>query len=201
MHVYLKDQLVFLVASFFAGVFLSLLYDVFRVLRVSRGNRYAGGLSPERVASKLKLLSRYNSYSERRSKKKQMQKTEYILVAAEDVFYSLLLVLTVQVLVFGGNYGIPRFFSFFGIIVGFFISRVTIGKLIMLLSEYITYFAGAVIYYLLLPFYFLVLKIKKMIYKFKNMIYNRYVRARICKNSKIELSNVKKMLINFCDNI
>ncbi len=201
MHVYLKDQFVFLAASFAVGIFLSLLYDVFRVLRVSRGNRYSKGLSPEKIISKVCLLKLYNSFSKRRSDKKRNQNIEYILVLLEDILYSLLLCMTVQILVFGGNFGIPRFFSFVGIMAGFILSRITFGKVIMLTSEYIAYFIGAFLYYLLYPFYFLFLKIKKVIYKLSNMVYNRYVKVKVRKSSEKNILLIQKFISDFSKNI
>ncbi len=197
MYVYIKDQFVFLICSFCSGIFLSLLYDLFRIVRVSRGNRYSNKLSPEHVISKCRILKLYNRYSVRRSEKIQNKRTEFILVFAEDIIYSAFVILTVQILVFGGNYGIPRLFSFVGIAVGFLLCRISLGKMFMLVSEYISYFAGALIYYILYPFYYLFVKIKKMIYKTNNMIYNRYVKRILKKKSKKKLQDIQFFMLNF----
>ncbi len=202
MHVYLIDQLIFLFSSFAVGAFLSMFYDCIRILRVWRGNTYLKNkASPEHLVSKMKIFKLYNCYSENRHQKKRKQRTEYAFVILEDIFFSVISVFFIQVLVFGGNYGIPRMFSFFGIFLGFLFYRFTLGSLVMLISEYISYFVGAFIYYLLYPFCFLFIKVKKVIYKLIKLIYNIVIKKKLKNNSKYQIKRIKAVILDFSRNI
>ena len=194
MHVYLKDHFVFLVSSFFVGMLLSLIYDVFRVLRVARGIRYSRSISPERTMSGISFLALYNRRCEKRKNGEWKKKTEFFLFLIEDIIYSLLCTVIILVLIYGANYGIPRFFSFVGMFFGFLLCRITVGKAIMLASEYICYFIGAVFFYLFYPFSILFIKIKKVIYKLYFLLYNRHMDKKIRRISSLQAKKICVML-------
>lgn len=194
MHVYLKDHFAFLFESFFVGVLLSVTYDIFRIIRVARGVRYDRITSPEHIFSRYSFLRIYNEFSKKRCNKNNRGIRNTVFFFLEDIFYSLIITLTVLILVYGANYGIPRLFSFVGMLLGFFIYRITLGRFVILFSEYICYFAGAIIFYLFYPFIFLLIKTKKVIYKSLLIIYNKYEFERIRIRSKNKVSQLQKEL-------
>lgn len=201
MHVYLKDHFIFLFASFVVGIFLCISYEVFRVLRVARGVRYNNRASPEFVFEKYKAFRFYNARIKKSADKKRRFISETLLTFIEDIFYSIILTVSVLVLVYGANYGIPRFFSFAGIALGFVLCRITVGKVLILFSEYICYFVGAVFFYLLCPFIFLFTKTKKVIYKCVLFVYNKYIHAKIRKKSIQTATQLSKSIFCFGNHI
>ncbi len=199
MHVFLKDHFIFLALSFAVGFILSIVYDFFRIIRIVRGARYSKNLSPEKIVSRIKFLKLYNSYSAQRVIKNNSKKFEYFLIFLEDILYVVILTLSIQILVFGANYGTPRLFSFCGVLCGFFLSRFTIGKILILFSEYIAYILGAILFYFLFPIVFLLSKIKKEIYKIKQMLYNINNKRIVRRQSQIKLVFLNKYFFNIAE--
>lgn len=185
MYVYFKDQLIFLTVSVLCGVFLSFIYDIFRVLRIARGYNIKKTPIPEDYRPKSKFLSLYTDHYLTSVKKKRSSKIAFLMFMADDILFSVIISLFVVVIVYGYNNGIPRAFSFFGFCLGFCLWRMTGGRVVIYLSERICFLVGALFFYLFYPIYFLFTKIKKLIYKTYFVLYNKRVKAKKQKKEKI----------------
>ena len=152
MYIYLEDQLVFILLSFVCGMFLSFVYDIFRILRSLRGNVYFKGSLSNNFFSELNFFAGYNA----------IRKASFLLFFFEDIIFSFITVICILALIYGANYGIPRAFSVVAVILGFLAFRFTFGNVALRLIEYFLYFFGLVLYFLLFPGYFLFIKILKM---------------------------------------
>ena len=164
---------------------MSLLYDLLRVLRIAR---CTGPLSSESTGSfigKWRIFRGYNEYR-RRKIKNDDSIGHLILYFVEDVLYFLVVALIVVLLFYGFNWGKARLFSVVALFFGFFAWRYTVGWIVLHLFEWIFYFVGALVYFLLYPFTFFALKIKKVIYKSFRMIYNKYDNDKKVRRKKKE---------------
>ena len=196
MYVYQSDLFAFLLASFACGMFLSALYDVFRVCRLISCGACRGRFSPDVGFGTLSFLARYNAH--RRKKSANIGKFSHIsVIFISDIFYFLLASLVIVLLFYGYNWGRSRLFSVLGIIGGFFMWRITFGRLILLAFEYLFYIFGALLYFCSLPLVILFQKIKKTIYKPLSVVYNKYNNAKRAKEAakadKNEVADISRM--------
>jgi hypothetical protein len=109
-----------------------------------------------------------------------------LLYFVEDVMYFAAVSVIVVLLFYGFNWGRARLFSFVALVFGFYAWRYTLGWIVMLVFEWLFYFVGAVVFFLLYPFTFFGLKIKKMIYKSFCMIYNKYEKDKQARRKQTE---------------
>ena len=179
MYVYLKDQFLFLTASFVVGIFLGSVYDIFRIFRIMRGHKYSDCFSPLKKLDRLSVLYKYNNFRKSFQKNIFIKRIDLFFVFIEDILYSIILIVTLLILIYGGNYGIARSFSFCAIIVGFVLYRFTIGRVFILVFEYLLYFFGAILFLVFYPIAFFIKKTSKMIYKSILLIYNRNVEKKL----------------------
>ena len=166
MEVSMLGQILVMLYSVILGGVLGFIYDFFRIFRVLCGINYKNKFS-EKIKS-INLPKIKNPMSQ---KKNTISKD--ILIIITDILYFLTITPIVVVFTYHFNNGKIRWFIFFGIVVGFLVYYFTVGKLIILVSEYIAFAIKVVfsylIYFLLRPFFkiFIILKIKIDIHKNK----------------------------------
>lgn len=97
----------FLVVSFLCGLCFGAVYEVFRIRRVAA--RMPHG----------------------KTKKRRRRWLEPVLVACEDVLFSLFAAVTLILVSFKLYYGVPRWYAYGAALLGFLLWRMTLGALIL----------------------------------------------------------------------
>ncbi|MBQ2863145.1 MAG: spore cortex biosynthesis protein YabQ [Clostridia bacterium] len=155
--------------SFICGFVLSFVYDIFRILRIVRGNVYDFAGIKSRFYSHFSMFAFY----EKHKKQKKNKKLEWVIYFFEDLIYSLLVCVVVVISAYCFNYGKVRFFSIMSLAFGFVLWRVIFGALFVTVFEHFIYFLKVILFYIFYPITFLCGKIKKVIYKSIRLLYNK----------------------------
>ncbi len=117
MNVSQGRLLYILFVSLVLGVFLGVVYDVFRIRRIS-----------------------YSVGKEKLKKNNIRERIETAIIAFEDVLYSLICSIVVCIFIFHTNSGKFRALALFGALSGFYIYYKTVGRLVIACSERIIRF-------------------------------------------------------------
>ena len=78
-------QLVFILLSFVCGMFLSFVYDIFRILRSLRGNVYFKGSLSNNFFSELNFFDGYNAIRKKLLLLNEKSKASFLLFFFEDI--------------------------------------------------------------------------------------------------------------------
>ena len=152
MEVFISQQFTVLLYACVLGVFLGVLYDVFRIMRVMMGVKYAGIV--KKTTDRIKL-PKIESFVRRTGEGKISVKMREIGIAAGDVAFFFLAGIAMCIFIYWSNNGKFRFFALAGAAAGFSLYYFTLGKLIIMLSEYICFFLraafGYILYFTLTP--------------------------------------------------
>lgn len=97
----------FLMCSFFLGIFLGAIYEVFRIRRIAFKN---GSLKATKII-------------------------DTFITAFEDIIFLIFAAVTTIILSYKLNYGIPRWYSYGAAILGVILWRKTAGRLIIKLAD------------------------------------------------------------------
>ncbi len=114
------------VCSFFAGILFGVVYDIFRIRRISF--RVPSFFSKK---GKNKIASLFY---------KNLSVIDVVFVFFEDIIFSLFCTFVFILLNFKLNFGLPRWYSVAAAAVGFFLHYITLGKLIVKSAEKIIKF-------------------------------------------------------------
>lgn len=98
----------FLIFSFFAGIVFGAVYDVFRIRRIAFA---------------------------RDKTRRVIKRVDAVIIFLEDVIFSLFIAVTMILICYKLYFGIPRWYSFGGAALGFFIYRITLGRLVIKLAD------------------------------------------------------------------
>lgn len=98
----------FLIFSFFAGIVFGAVYDVFRIRRIAFA---------------------------RDKTRRVIKRVDAVIIFLEDVIFSLFIAVTMILICYKLYFGIPRWYSYGGAALGFFLWRVTAGKLVIKLAD------------------------------------------------------------------
>ncbi len=166
MEISLASQLFVFIASVILGLVLGALYDVIRIIRALLGisyiNRFTQRLKELRLALIKNPLFKEGAHS---------RTFDSIIIFVTDVVYFLAVTLALMIYIYHMNSGIVRWYIFAGAIVGMLMYYVTIGRLVISVSEYIVFFLKVIFSYLSFfisrPFILLYLKIKPCFSKIK----------------------------------
>ena len=169
MHVYLKDHFLYLAVSFVCGFALSIVYDLFRIFRLVRGNVYNSSFTQSRCYSALSMFAFY----EKNKKQIKNERVEWIIYFFEDLIYSLIVCIVVVISAYCFNYGMVRFFSVLSMVLGYVLWRIIFGRFFIMTFEHIVYILRVALFYFFYPMTFLCKKIKKVIYKSIILLYNK----------------------------
>ncbi len=125
------------------GIFLGAIYDVFRILRIARSHS-KGSVIPL-------LYAHFGlSRAARVQTEKRKQQIEYALVMAEDIFFCLFAAATEILLFYHLNSGVIRIYGLLLSAVGFFLYRLSLGKLVIHMAKQIIDWIRRLLYVLLL---------------------------------------------------
>ncbi len=166
---YLLWQL--LVSSFFGGVLLGAVYDTMRLSRVLFGVCHYVDISLNRNIR--------SPFSKQLPNRKASPIFAAFLLTLQDILFCLLAGILIAILLFYGNNGNFRGFVLFGILAGFLLYYVTIGKLLIRVSEYVIFAVKVAAlyaaYYVTRPI-LLILRVAKKMYV---AIWGRFCMYRI----------------------
>ncbi len=156
------------------GVLLGIVYDVFRILRIA--------VEP---SNRLRLLNIITDKKTADEKKPYGETVRTVIIAIEDIIYSIICAVVISVMIFHINSGHPRWFILLGTALGFFVYYFTVGKIVMLFSSYIILFVRTVFMFVMKLTLFPLLKL----ISFLSRIAVRLLRRLTC-------AAVGKMLYN-----
>ena len=130
-----------LISSFAFGHLLGVLYDLHRIIRVLFGVRYTQNRPQMLFAHPLPLLRRpLREIRQGRMKKMLLS----VVIFFQDVFLGCAAGIGLVILNYVFNDGQLRFYTVLAMTAGFFLYYVTIGKLVIFLSEWIVFFLRAI---------------------------------------------------------
>lgn len=150
MEVSMVRQALVLLYSIVIGCALGVVYDVIRVHRVMLGVVYA-----HRTVRMLKKIPLPLLDGRRRPPSRLFLKLAAwlrlgrdVVICVQDICFFVFAGLVTTVFIYHANYGQIRWFALFGLGLGFFVYYNTIGRLVMLCSEFIAFFIRAMFAYL-----------------------------------------------------
>lgn len=135
--------------AFLLGLFLGAVYDCFRITRIFFGVHYSRNTAKRLRARTLPLL--------KPKKERNNTKGLGILMFFEDLLFSLLAGSALVILLYEQNNGKFRFLVVVFLLLGFWIYRETLGRIVMLFSEGIAFCVETTLRYL---FFFLGLPVR-----------------------------------------
>jgi len=123
-----SDRLFFVIGiAIVCGAFLGAVYDIFRILRIATFR--------DDSIRKLK-----DTGGRKRKRRLPERITEYTVVFAEDIIFSLIVTFSVILFIYKFNGGISRSYILFSIGLGFILYHLTLGKLVIKCSTAIIRF-------------------------------------------------------------
>ena len=128
------------------GGFLGAVYDVIRLSRALIGVRYSDRLSSRLARTSLPLIGCL-PFEVIRSRKRREMATN-LFIAVGDVCFFLVASVAVPVFLYHANNGILRWYLLVGILLGFVLYRMTLGRLTEMFSEIFTFVVRALGAYL-----------------------------------------------------
>lgn len=148
------------------GVLLGIIYDVFRILRIA--------VEP---SNRLRLLSTVTGSETADGKKPHGETVRTVVIAIEDIIYSVICAVIISVMIFHINSGHPRWFILLGTALAFFVYYFTIGKIVMLFSSYIFLFVRTVFMFVMKLTLFPLLKLFRWLFGIAAGFMRRLIRA------------------------
>lgn len=166
MEISFAEQLLVALNSVLLGLGLGAFYDLIRIVRVLLGVSYVNKFNLRLKNIRLPLIK--NPLNSDRKKKKI---AEGIMIFITDIVYFFVATLVMTIYTYHINFGIVRWYIFAGAIVGVLFYYVTLGKLVISISECIAFFTKVaflyLVYFISRPFSFLYVKIKPCFLKIK----------------------------------
>ncbi len=167
------------------GIVLGIIYDVFRIQRISmsRDYHFVNIRKRENNSKTLNLLTNFLLSDTLKS----------VIIFIEDVAFFVLSAIIVIIFIYQSNSGIIRWFEMSGAVIGFALYYFTVGRLVVSLSEYIIFAVrwviGTVFKYTLLPIATLIYKLLSIAFRAVklrgDMIYTSvYIRRSIARVKK-----------------
>ena len=118
--------------SFLFGIGMGAFYDANRIIRVFCGCRYSENRFEKLYLLKLPFINRPITRKSNRGFRKNVQ---LAVVFLGDMICVVVSAIGILILNYAYNSGRFRFFTVFGVLIGFLLYYFTVGKLIMLISE------------------------------------------------------------------
>ncbi len=182
------------------GIVLGVLYDVFRIQRISMSRDYHFTVMRKREnnSKTLNLLTNFLL----------SDKLKSVIIFIEDVAFFVLSAVIVIIFIYQSNSGIIRWFELSGAVLGFILYYFTVGRLVVSLSEYIIFAVrwviGTVFKYTLLPVITLIYKLLSVVFKALkirfDMIYTSlYIKRSIARVKKGKIFGYRYNEMNNAD--
>lgn len=125
-----------LLSSFFLGVGMGFFYDIHRMIRISFGIRYSKTAPPEIFRRPLPILGRpLRELRQGKGKRGFLS----VLIFFQDLLWFCSAGVGIVILNYAFNDGRFRIYTVVALLIGFLIYYFTLGKLVMILSEWIVF--------------------------------------------------------------
>ena len=172
MNAFFYDSYELILIFFLPGVFLGMVYDLFRILRISRtAHLTVSGVFYDRIRPKkplCKMLSRFFHA-------KSLRAADRILVFIEDILFWLIAAVTEILLFFHTNGGEIRIYCLLASVIGFFLYHETFGKLVSFFAKQIIFLFRCLIYWLLYAIIYPIRIMGESIYRFYFWLYDKTI--------------------------
>lgn len=139
----ISEQITVLLFALLLGIFLGVMYDFFRVMRVCVGVRYGNRTLKKFWDKQLPLIG---AYAVGRGKN-ITDKIKNAVVCMGDILFSLAAGVAVSVFIYRHCYGIVRWYVFFGALLGFIAYYFTVGRVVLTVAELIMFFVATAVRY------------------------------------------------------
>ena len=164
------SQLSFVLLAIYSlcfGVILGMVYDVIRVVRVLLGSERA----ENKKILKKNLREIYLPIIKRKAYPQKnrivRKKALFVFVALGDVLFAVFCGAVVVLIAYAYNDGRVRSVMLIGLLIGFLIYYFSVGRLVMMISELVTFVIRAVLVYLLEMIRCATVKLRKVIKNIK----------------------------------
>ncbi len=121
------------------GIFLGLVYDIFRIIRIGRNDQ------TQRLAETIRKRFFPQKEERKKQREKNQAKREAVLIFFEDIFFFLIVAITEILAVYYFNDGEIRIYCLMFSAIGFLCYQKTIGRLVIALSKKILYLLKKII--------------------------------------------------------
>ena len=157
MNGFFYDSYQLILIFLLPGVFLGIVYDIFRILRISRASELSvSGALYDKIRPR-KPLFRNTS---RIFKTKSIKIADKVIVFIEDILFWLIVAVTEILFIFHNNGGEIRIYCLLSSILGFILYNRTLGRLVTMFAKQIIFLFRCLIYWVL---YAIIYPIKLMI--------------------------------------
>ncbi|MBR6049920.1 MAG: spore cortex biosynthesis protein YabQ [Clostridia bacterium] len=147
------DPAALIIKAALLGVVLGVIYDVFRILRISASGKAPSGAFFEKIKPKKPLFCR-------RKPKKERKICGKTLVFIEDVLFFLISAAAEILFFLGLNDGEIRIYCLIFTLIGFVLYLVSIGRIVIYFSSIIIFFAKCLLYWSL---YIIIIPVKHIL--------------------------------------
>lgn len=189
MNGFFYDSYQLILIFLIPGVFLGVVYDIFRILRIGRASDLSvSGALYDKIRPKKPLLGRILHT-------KSIKIADNVIVFIEDILFWLIAAVTEILFIFHTNGGEIRIYCLLSSIAGFFLYHQTLGKLAMLFAKQIIFLFRCLIYWILYVIIYPVKLIIKGIRKLYGLTMGRIFISMKNKRQKAYSDKMKKAVL------
>jgi len=196
MNAFFYDSYRLILIFLIPGVFLGIVYDIFRILRISRSaDLSVSGALYDKIRPKKPLLEKFSHAF----KAKSVKIADKIVVCVEDILFWLIAVMTEILFIFHTNGGEIRIYCLLSSVLGFFLYHQTLGKLVTLFAKQIIFLIRCLIYWILYviiyPIKLIIRTLKKILSRFYQLTLGRIVILSRTKKQKAYSDKIKAAVL------
>ncbi len=126
----LYEQAALFVYALIVGVFIGIVYDVFRIVRIALTGGAGSKVRFERIETLISSIRGQSAAVHRRGIRKAGERLEYAIVFVCDVLFFFVTALVSIIFLYQANYGQPRLYVAVSSIVGFAVYYNTVGRMV-----------------------------------------------------------------------
>ncbi len=172
MNEFFYDSYELILIFFLPGVFLGLVYDLFRILRISRtASLSVCGAFYDKIRPRKPLFQSLARFS----RKKSLKTADRILVFIEDILFWLIAAVTEILMIFHTNGGEIRIYCLLASVIGFILYHITFGKLVTFFAKQVIFLIRCLLYWLLYAIIYPIRLIGKSMYRFSVWLYGKTI--------------------------
>ncbi len=176
MNDFFYDSYQLILIFFLPGIFLGIVYDIFRILRIGRTSDLSvGGAFYEKIRPRKPLFAPVSRFLSAHP----LKAADWVLVFIEDILFWLIAAITEILLIFHTNGGEIRIYCLIASVVGFFLYHQTLGKLITFFAKQIIFLLRCLIYWTLYAIIYPVKLIANFIFRLAIWLYEKTIHRYI----------------------